>query len=217
MKVCLLTTEARSLFHFHFACEEREVRVDSCILLGSLEDRKVNRNSNLIEYCVHNSIRVAILDSRDNLVQYLGNVGPDILVLDITTLIGKDILKIPTLGTLNSHSGFLPTYRGFDCRRWAILTKGIVGRTLHWVDSGIDTGNILWRRTYIVRPRDTIKSLARRAYFFGKWQDIAETLKKLQARDYQVYSEAQELEAGKRYYWMHPELRQIVDELLERI
>jgi len=80
---------------------------------------------------------------------------------------------------INSHPALLPSFPGAHAVRDA-LAEGATqtGTTIHWVDSGIDTGQIIAQESVEIRPSDTeeilherIKIVERRLY--------VETLRKL--------------------------------------
>ncbi|GAK54645.1 methionyl-tRNA formyltransferase [Candidatus Moduliflexus flocculans] len=53
-------------------------------------------------------------------------------------------IQIPRLGILNIHPGVLPMYRGVLSPLQALLNNDQrLGVTVHWINAGIDTGNIL--------------------------------------------------------------------------
>lgn len=54
-----------------------------------------------------------------------------------------DLLTLPTHGFLNLHPSLLPNYRGPDPIFWQ-LHDGVepLGVTVHWMDAGVDTGDI---------------------------------------------------------------------------
>jgi methionyl-tRNA formyltransferase len=63
-------------------------------------------------------------------------------------IIGKDILAHPTRGAINLHAAPLPEYRGRFTFLHAILNgETEYGVTLHYMDEGVDTGDIIaqWR------------------------------------------------------------------------
>ena len=80
----------------------------------------------------------------------LESMEVDLLVLGNTGIIKKNILTIPSIGTLNAHPGILPEYKGLDSIYWASYHKEFenMGVTVHFVDEGIDTGNII-SKTYV--------------------------------------------------------------------
>lgn len=97
----------------------------------------------------------------DQTVELLKELKPDLLLLGQTGIVGKRILQIPKLGTLNAHPGILPHYRGIDCGKWAIYNDDFtnIGSSVHWVDTGVDTGNIVLREQYFVNRDETLRTL----------------------------------------------------------
>tara|TARA_B100001564_G_scaffold325701_1_gene307425 strand:- start:9324 stop:10082 length:759 start_codon:yes stop_codon:yes gene_type:complete len=82
--------------------------------------------------------------------ELLESLQVDLLVLGNTGIIKNNILTIPSIGTLNVHPGILPQYKGLDSIYWASYLKDFknIGVTVHFVDEGIDTGNII-SKTYV--------------------------------------------------------------------
>lgn len=70
---------------------------------------------------------------------------PDIIAVFGTGLIRRPLLAAGRLGIINLHGGLSPGYRGSDCTFWALYNGELdqVGCTLHWIDPGIDTGNVI--------------------------------------------------------------------------
>jgi methionyl-tRNA formyltransferase len=65
---------------------------------------------------------------------------------------------------INIHPSLLPKYRG-PAATWYILANGETegGVTVHFIDQGMDTGNILTQGKFPLGPFDTIKSYMRKA------------------------------------------------------
>ncbi len=64
----------------------------------------------------------------------------------------------------NFHPGVLPEYRGAGAYSWVILNgERKTGVTLHRMDSGIDTGDIIEIREFLIRDDDTAYSLFKKA------------------------------------------------------
>ena len=70
---------------------------------------------------------------------------PDIVTVFGTGLIRGPLLAGGRLGIINLHGGLSPHYRGSDCTFWALYNgePDQVGCTLHFIDPGIDTGNLI--------------------------------------------------------------------------
>ena len=95
--------------------------------------------------------------------RFVADLGTDVLVLAGVGLVGRELLAIPRLGTLNSHPGLVPWVRGNGAVCNAILRGVAIGATCHRVDPGIDTGPVISRRLLPVRGGETLEDLEARA------------------------------------------------------
>jgi len=97
----------------------------------------------------------------------------------------KRIMELPTLTTINCHAGKLPFYRGRNILNWALINdESEFGITVHFVDEGIDTGDILLQRTYPIVDSDNYASLLEVA--FNKCAEILyDAIKTLQSGFYE--------------------------------
>jgi len=81
---------------------------------------------------------------------------------------------------LNLHIGYLPFNKGADPNLWAWIEGTPHGVTLHWMDEGIDTGEIFRRSKLSISPTSTLRTshaaLQDAAFFLFKnnWLDIME-------------------------------------------
>ena len=68
---------------------------------------------------------------------------------------------------INCHAGWLPYYRGRNILNWALINdENEFGITVHYVDDGIDTGDVILQRCYPITDIDDYASLLRRAYIY---------------------------------------------------
>ena len=58
-------------------------------------------------------------------------------------ILPPEVFNTPRYKTLNCHPGLLPHGRGAMPNVWSIVDRTPPGATIHWMDSGIDTGPIL--------------------------------------------------------------------------
>jgi len=91
--------------------------------------------------------------------ELLESAQPEVLVLGGTRIIKPQTLSIPRRGTVNAHPGLLPMLRGSASVGWALYKDLPVGATVHFIDPGIDTGDIIARRELPVHHDDTYESL----------------------------------------------------------
>jgi len=77
----------------------------------------------------------------------------------------KEIINIPKLKTINCHAGKLPFYRGRNILNWVLINdEKEFGITVHYMDDGIDTGDIIMQRSYPISDTDTYKTLLEIAF-----------------------------------------------------
>jgi len=93
-----------------------------------------------------------------NAIARLRKWSPDLIVFTGGNILRKDLLEVPRLGVLNVHLGLLPAIRGMSSPEWSLLQNVPVGVTIHYIDSGIDTGPIL--RKYELPDLDGSESLS---------------------------------------------------------
>lgn len=78
-------------------------------------------------------------------------------------LLSADLLDRIGAPILNVHPSLLPAFRGLHAQRQAIEAGvRVTGATVHFVDSGMDTGPILLQAPLEVLPGDTKESLSDR-------------------------------------------------------
>jgi len=73
-----------------------------------------------------------------------------------------DFLGLFPRGCINLHPAFLPYNRGSFPNVWSIVTGTPAGVTLHYIDEGIDTGDVIAQKEVAVRITDTGASLYRK-------------------------------------------------------
>ena len=78
----------------------------------------------------------------------LNEWSPDVAIFTGGNILRDELLKVPRLGILNSHLAPLPEIRGMSSPEWSLLHEVPLGITIHFMDSGIDTGPILLRRQF---------------------------------------------------------------------
>jgi len=71
-------------------------------------------------------------------------------------IFGRRLLSIPPKGCVNIHPTGLPKFRGLSPYFTHMLFGDSVNRiTLHWLDPGVDTGDIIDQGETDIRPNDT--------------------------------------------------------------
>ncbi|WP_034604185.1 methionyl-tRNA formyltransferase [Halodesulfovibrio aestuarii] len=84
--------------------------------------------------------------------------------MSFNQILKKEIIKYPSAGFINCHAGALPFYRGRNPLNWVLINgEEEFGITVHYVDEGIDTGDIIEQRLYPISVFDTYGTLLERA------------------------------------------------------
>ncbi len=77
--------------------------------------------------------------------EFLRSTPADIIIVNGTRILRSHILAATQAVFINTHQGITPQYRGAHGAYWALLENDPAhcGVTVHLVDEGIDTGNIV--------------------------------------------------------------------------
>lgn len=119
--------------------------------------------------------------SDDSVVASLRSLGADIgLSVLFGYIVKPPVLQIPSGGCINLHPALLPYNRGAYPNVWSILDQTPAGVTLHYMDEGVDTGDVIAQVEVVVEPVDTGASLYQKleeaayALFRETWPAIRE-------------------------------------------
>lgn len=102
----------------------------------------------------------------------VAKLAPDIVLVNGTNLLRTPMLtaaETAPLGVVNVHTGLSPYTRGGSCNLWAILERQIqcVGVTVHRIDAGIDSGEIILSGRPSIESCDTFESLEEKTFRLG--------------------------------------------------
>jgi len=94
---------------------------------------------------------------------------PDLLIVySMSHLLKENVFSIPKFGTINIHYSHLPEYRGPAPLFWEyydyVLNPGV---TLHYIDKGEDTGDIIFQERVLIRPGEKLEELNQKLSFTG--------------------------------------------------
>ncbi len=89
---------------------------------------------------------------------------PDVIVVNSWyTKMPPELYNLPPCGTLNLHDSLLPKFTGFSPVLWALISgQSEFGLTVHRMDDGLDTGDILIQHSLPIGPTDTGTELVMR-------------------------------------------------------
>jgi phosphoribosylglycinamide formyltransferase-1 len=95
------------------------------------------------------------------LVRMLQEAGVELVVLaGFMRVLKEPMLEAFPRRIINLHPSLLPKYPGVEAWRQALAAgETVTGCTVHYVDAGIDSGEIIAQRQVPIRPNDTPESL----------------------------------------------------------
>lgn len=100
-------------------------------------------------------------ESEQRMVAILREEDVDLVILaGFMRVVGRQLLDAFPRRIINIHPSLLPKHRGLQAWRQALEAGDLVsGCTVHYVDAGIDTGEIIAQSEVVVLPDDTVESL----------------------------------------------------------
>lgn len=102
-------------------------------------------------------------------LQRIRAIAPDLIVVaNFSQILRPRLLDIPPRGCINVHPSLLPRYRGPEPFYWVLKYRETeTGVTVHYVDAGIDSGDIILQRALPIRPGEPELSLRERSSVAG--------------------------------------------------
>lgn len=99
-------------------------------------------------------------------LNYIKGFNIDINVsMSFNQILKSDIINLAPKGFINCHAGALPFYRGRNILNWVLINgEKEFGVTVHYVDEGIDTGDIILQKIQDIASTDRYGDLLTKAY-----------------------------------------------------
>lgn len=103
-----------------------------------------------VKYYSVNSVNDAVT------IDIIQRCRPDIVVVNGTRIISRQVLETVQVPIINMHMGITPKYRGVHGGYWALVSGDAehCGVTVHMVNAGIDTGGIIRQKQIMVEKED---------------------------------------------------------------
>lgn len=143
-----------------------------------LSDSPVKIAATRLGIPVHQPERVR----RPEAMDLLRKLAPEIMVVvGYGQIIPQALIDLPGHGILNVHASLLPRYRGAAPIQWAIANgETETGVTIMQIDAGLDTGDMLLKRTLAIGPDETAPELSARLAPLGA-ELLIETVNRIAA------------------------------------
>lgn len=141
---------------------------DSSLKIVFMSVRYHAQDKELIKRAQKNNIPIE-LSQNVNTREFIDRIkkyDADLFVsMSFNQILRTEIINLPKFKTINCHAGKLPFYRGRNILNWALINdEKEFGVTAHYVDEGIDTGDIILQEVYPITDEDDYGTLLSRAY-----------------------------------------------------
>ncbi|HKT10045.1 MAG TPA: formyltransferase family protein, partial [Gemmatimonadaceae bacterium] len=159
-------------------------------------------------YCAKRGIPIVRFTSLDHAADLaaLRALDADLFVTAGFGIVRPAMLALPRLGTLNVHMGLLPPMRGMNVAEWSAFTGVPVGCTVHVVDPGVDTGNIILFREVDAAGATDIQALRDRVDD-AQVVALGDVVRWVLEHGAMPPACPQAPDDGRQYFAMHDELR----------
>ena len=141
---------------------------DSEILIRFVCVRFDTQDKTLKKYCYKYNIDY-LKDENVNSADFIEKLSQyhcDLMVsMSFNQIFRREIIDITRYKIINCHAGKLPLYRGRNILNWVLINDEIeFGITVHYVDEGIDTGDIILQDVHVISDTDDYSTLLARSY-----------------------------------------------------
>ncbi len=124
------------------------------------------------EYAIEHGLKLyqpEKISKNDEFKDEIRALEPDlVVVVSYGLILPSSFLKIPKLGCINVHPSMLPKYRGPAPIQWAILNGDkSTGVTIMYLDSGMDSGDIIKQKEVEIGKDETTGELWNRLSVIG--------------------------------------------------
>ena len=140
---------------------QRLLKDGHSVLLTVLRSRPSDQSLEVVARSAGIEIVQPTDSAASDFVARVGRYAPDLgISVSYDQILRPELIKLPRLGFINFHAGMLPRYRGRNVINWAIINnEKEIGVTAHFIDVGIDTGDIILQRKLPILWEDDYASV----------------------------------------------------------
>ena len=134
-------------------------------------------------------------------------------------IVKKDLLEIKNAKFIHIHPGIVPEVKGSDGFWWSLLLRGVSGASCFFMNSGIDTGDVILKKDYKLPKMHLSKIYSNETIFSGsilaidphiRSKLLIDVIKKHEVDIQYAKTEKQIPGSGNDFYHMHSQLKKKV-------
>lgn len=184
-------------------------------LFDTADEIDLSKRFDYRDYCV-DYVELQIENINDSeLIEYIKKDENNLFIFTGGGIVKQDLLAINGKSFVHVHPGIVPEIKGSDGLLWSLLLRGKPGMSCFYMDAGIDTGTVLYKKEYaapaVLPGKEQTKSDA--VYrvllkFFDprlRALTLVELLKKIDAEggDVNKIEACKQKADGRTYFSMH--------------
>jgi methionyl-tRNA formyltransferase len=152
-----------SVWVLRYLLSERDIKPVALLINDSDQSSHTDELLSLCSFLTPESILNGSQFKSTEGIKFLSDLELDyILSIHFPFIFPKKLLELPRVGVLNLHPAYLPYNKGWHTPSWSILEETPAGATLHFMNTEIDSGDIVHQKKIDVQPSDTANSLYRK-------------------------------------------------------
>ncbi len=173
---------------FEKIIEDKSIEVKFIVPRSDSQDKTLEKFSN--QYNV-DYFKLSNVNDEESL-KIIESYDCDVLVsMSFNQIFKKKIIELTKYGIINCHAGKLPFYRGRNILNWVLINdEKEFGITVHFVDEGIDTGDIILQEVFPINESDNYKTLLEVA-FEECARMIYEGIKRIQQENFTIRKQSE--------------------------
>lgn len=136
------------------------------------------------QYAIEKNLKIyqpQRIRKNEEFINQIKELRPDVIcVVAYGKILPQEILDIPAKGCINVHGSLLPKYRGAAPIQWAVINgEKVTGVTTMYMDSGMDTGDIILKEKLEIGEDETTGEIWDKLALMGG-KLLVETLEKIE-------------------------------------
>tara|TARA_B100000795_G_C22783426_1_gene433437 strand:- start:359 stop:1252 length:894 start_codon:yes stop_codon:yes gene_type:complete len=147
---------------FNKLIKDPEIKISFICARYDSKDETLKKYAKLnsIDYFKHKDV------NSDEFISIIIKYKCDLFIsMSFNQIFKSKIINLTKYKPINCHAGKLPFYRGRNILNWVLINdEKDFGITVHFIDKGIDTGDIILQKSFQITNQDNYKTLLEKAY-----------------------------------------------------
>ncbi len=121
----------------------------------------------ILGYANSKGIETFVIENpnKKDFIKMLEEKQVDVIINQSQCILKKKLLNTPSIGVINRHNALLPKNRGRLTPFWVLFNgEKETGVSIHFVESGIDSGEIIVQERFPLDKKDNFNSVVKKNY-----------------------------------------------------